>query len=147
MILFATIYESIWRSGFKGLLFCNLNSFRHRILDLCTYQSTCLVISGYHFQEYIFEIQNASLQNVFIDWNAIFLVLNLAMTEANYIRSISKKKTIHFDLDSDSWVSQARWELSIELEFWDYNEILRITKELVKRSICFSTKICTENRC
>ena len=98
MILFATIYESIWRSGFKGLLFCNLNSFRHRILDLCTYQSTCLVISGYHFQEYFFEIQNASLQNVFIDWNAIFFVLNLAMTEANYIRSISKKKTIHFDL-------------------------------------------------
>ena len=98
MILFATIYESIWRSGFKGLLFCNLNSFRHRILDLCTYQSTCLVISGYHFQEYIFEIQNASLQNVFIDWNAIFLVLNLAMTEANYIRSISQKKTIHFNL-------------------------------------------------
>ena len=98
MILFATIYESIWRSGFKGLLFCNLNSFRHRILDLCTYQSNCLAISGYHFQEDIFKIQNASLQNVFIDWNAIFLVLNLAMTEANYIRSISQKKTIHFNL-------------------------------------------------
>ena len=120
MILFATIYERIWRSGFKGLLFCNLNSFRHRILDLCTNQSTCLVISGYHFQEYIFEIQNASLQNVFIDWNAIFLVLNLAMTEANDIRSISQKKTIHLILililelakQDENWALNLRFRIS-----------------------------------
>ena len=122
MILFATIYESIWRSGFKGLLFCNLNSFRHRILDLCTYQSTCLVISGYHFQEYIFEIQNASLQNVFIDWNAIFLVLNLAMTEANYIRSISQMKTIHFEL-----VLIVILELAKQDENWALNLSFGIT--------------------